>query len=84
MRCVLDSNVALKVTLPEMDSAKSTQLLLEFQSGLHQLIAPDVSAVELAMRLLGRMPELLKPSEASHKLARLLAIRPELFPSLAL
>jgi predicted nucleic acid-binding protein len=48
MRYVLDSSVAFKWEVPEADSAKAIQLRDETRWGLHELIIPDVSPVELA------------------------------------
>lgn len=46
MKYVLDSSVAVKWVLPEIDSDKATLLLQEYQKGLHELLAPDVFPVE--------------------------------------
>ncbi|HEX4129829.1 MAG TPA: type II toxin-antitoxin system VapC family toxin [Pirellulales bacterium] len=51
MRYVLDANVALKIALPEYDSARAIQLQADFRSGLHQLLAPDFFPVELGHAL---------------------------------
>jgi predicted nucleic acid-binding protein len=48
---VLDSNVALKWVLPEVDSDKALRLRADVQSGIHGLLAPDVFAVEVAHAL---------------------------------
>ena len=46
MKYVLDSSVAVKWVLPELDSTKALRLA-DFQAGLHELIAPDVFPVEV-------------------------------------
>lgn len=46
MKYVLDSSVAIKWVLPEVDSDKAASLLLDYQKGLHNLLAPDVFPVE--------------------------------------
>jgi len=46
MKYVLDSSVAIKWVLPEVDFDKAILLLQEYQSGLHDLLAPDVFPVE--------------------------------------
>jgi predicted nucleic acid-binding protein len=51
MKYVLDSNVALKWVLAEPDSAKAKQLRDDYQKGVHELLAPDVFAVEVAHAL---------------------------------
>jgi predicted nucleic acid-binding protein len=51
MKYVLDSSVALKWVLPELDSAKALRLRADFRAGLHELIAPDVFPVEVGNTL---------------------------------
>ena len=51
MRYVLDSNVALKWVLPEADSDKALRLRIDFQSRIHESLAPDVFPVEIAHAL---------------------------------
>lgn len=41
MKYVLDASVGLKWVLPEDDSDKAIALGLQYQSGVHELIAPD-------------------------------------------
>jgi predicted nucleic acid-binding protein len=51
MRFVLDSSVGLKWFLPEPDSAKALKLRADFQTGIHELLAPDILPVECAHAL---------------------------------
>jgi predicted nucleic acid-binding protein len=51
MRAVVDSCVALKTVLPEIDTPKAVRLLNEFRAGLHELLAPDTFPVEVAHAL---------------------------------
>jgi predicted nucleic acid-binding protein len=51
MTYILDSNVALKWVLPEIDSDKALRLRADMQAGVHQLLAPDVFPVEVAHAL---------------------------------
>jgi predicted nucleic acid-binding protein len=51
MRYVLDSSVAFKWEVPETDSAVAVRLRDEARRGLHELLAPDVFAVEVAHAL---------------------------------
>ena len=51
MKYVLDSSVALKWVLPESDSGKAIQLRLDYQSGVHELVAPNIFYVEAAHAL---------------------------------
>lgn len=79
MRYVLDSNVALKVILPEADSGKATALLSDYQQQIHELLAPDIFPVEIAHALTrAERRTLLKQGEAAHKLAHILSVRPAL------
>lgn len=48
---VLDSSVAVKWVLPEADSPKALSLLDDVRIGLHEIIAPDVFASEVAHAL---------------------------------
>jgi predicted nucleic acid-binding protein len=47
----VDSNVVLKWVLIEADTPKARQLRADFQSGVHELIAPDVLPSEVAHAL---------------------------------
>jgi predicted nucleic acid-binding protein len=51
MRYVLDTSVALKVVLPEPDSAQAVRLCAEAQAGVHELFAPDIFPIEAAHAL---------------------------------
>jgi predicted nucleic acid-binding protein len=51
MRLVLDSAVALKWVLPEIDSDKADRLHDDYRNGVHELLAPDVFPVEVAHAL---------------------------------
>jgi len=48
MKYVLDSSVALKWVLPEVDSHKALRLRDDFNNGIHQLLAPDIFTPEVA------------------------------------
>ena len=51
MKCVIDSSVAVKWVLPEVDSDKADALRLDFQKGVHEFLAPGVFTVEAAHAL---------------------------------
>ena len=51
MKYVLDSSVAVKFVLPEVDSAKALRLLDGFEQGVHELIAPNIFLPEIANAL---------------------------------
>lgn len=65
MKYVLDSNVALKTVLPEVDSARAIQLITAFKQGVHELVAPDIFPVEVGHALTRAEPR----SEFSHPMA---------------
>src|ERR1700737_587249 len=51
MRYVLDSAVALKWVLPEIHADKGKQLRDDYENQIHELIAPDIFAVEVSHAL---------------------------------
>jgi predicted nucleic acid-binding protein len=51
MKYVLDSSVALEWVLPEPFSAQANQLRADYGNALHELLSPDVFAVEIAHAL---------------------------------
>jgi len=48
MNYVIDSSVAVKWELPEIDSDKANALRSDFRNRIHELIAPDILAAEAA------------------------------------
>src|ERR1700676_5291339 len=51
MKYVIDSSVAVKWAIPETDTPKALQLRDDFRNAVHELIAPDVFAIEAAHAL---------------------------------
>jgi predicted nucleic acid-binding protein len=51
MKYVLDSNAALKWVLAEPDALKARQLRVDFQKGVHDLLAPDIFQTEIGHAL---------------------------------
>lgn len=51
MKYVLDSSVAFKWVVREVDSDKADLLRADFLNGIHELLAPDVYPVEVAHTL---------------------------------
>lgn len=51
MKYILDSSVALKTVLPEIDSAQAIKLVEDFHNSVHELLAPDVFYIEIAHAL---------------------------------
>lgn len=80
---VVDSNV--KWVLPEADSDKALRLRADLQAGVHELLAPDVFAVEVAHALTraerkGHIPI----GDADLHLLSILSTSPQFHPSLAI
>jgi predicted nucleic acid-binding protein len=85
MKYVVDSSVAFKWCVPEVDTAKAVRLRDDFRAGVHELLAPDVFPVELAHALTrterqGR----LTVGESVRLLTDVLKALPDQFPSLSL
>jgi predicted nucleic acid-binding protein len=51
MNFVIDSSIALKWVIPEIDSDRALRLLVGYANAVHQLIAPDLFTVEIANAL---------------------------------
>jgi predicted nucleic acid-binding protein len=51
MKYVIDSSVAVKTVLTEIDSGKALRLIDEFRAGLHDLFASEVFHIEIAHAL---------------------------------
>ncbi len=83
MKFVLDSSVALKTALPELDSSKAIALCAAFEHGFHRFIAPDIFPIEAAHALTkAERRGLISVGQASILLADLPI--PEFHPSLPL
>lgn len=85
MKYVLDSSVAFKTLVVESDSDKAIQLIDDFRTGVHELIAPDILPVEVGHALtraerMGRV----STSDGFVLWSSLMTNCPQLFPSLAL
>ena len=48
MKYVLDSSVALKFVLPEVDSGKAIRVRDDYRKSIHELISPDIFTSEVA------------------------------------
>ncbi|MBI3821219.1 MAG: type II toxin-antitoxin system VapC family toxin [Planctomycetes bacterium] len=46
MKYVVDSSVAFKWLVPEIDTDKALRLLDDYQNGIHELLSPDILPVE--------------------------------------
>jgi predicted nucleic acid-binding protein len=47
MKYVIDSSVAFKWVVPEIDSSKAILLRDDFRNSIHELLAPDVFPLEV-------------------------------------
>ena len=82
MRYVLDASVALKVVLPEADSARAIRLRDEYANAVHTLLAPDLFPAEVANGLVAAERQgRIKPGESAVLLHDLLLNAPIFFPS---
>ena len=85
MRAVLDSSVAIKRVLPEVDTPKAVRLRNEFRRGLHELLAPDVFPVEVAHSLTrAERKGVIRPPDSVKRLNSVLSYPPILYPYLSL
>ena len=80
---VLDASVDLKWVLNEIDSDKAIRLLVEFQSGIRELIAPDVYSLECA-HALSKSQRQGVVTDAERLWFDLMVDLPNLYPSLPL
>ena len=82
MKYVLDPSVALKWVLPEPDSAKAIRLRDEYTNGIHQLLAPDIFAPEIANALASAERQgRVKTGESAIFLHDILRAAPALHPT---
>jgi predicted nucleic acid-binding protein len=80
MKYVLDSSVALKWVLPEVDFGIALRLLDETDNGLHELIAPDIFTPEIANALAAaERQERIKAGESASLFLDILRQGPTLF-----
>jgi predicted nucleic acid-binding protein len=85
MKYVLDSNVALKWVLPEVDDAKAIRIRDEYGQGIHELLSPDVFPIEVAHSLArAERRGQIKHGEGSGKMADVFTYMPDLHPYLPL
>ena len=85
MRFVLDASVGLKTLLPEQDSDKALKLRDEYSQGLHELLAPDVFAVEVSHALTrAERARVIQVGDSIGLYGQLLATMPDLHESFPL
>jgi predicted nucleic acid-binding protein len=84
MKLVLDASVALKWVLPEADSDRAIALQTNYETGVHDLIAPDTFPVEVAHSLArAERRGLIHPPEALLRFQQLALTLPRLHSYLA-
>jgi predicted nucleic acid-binding protein len=85
MNYVLDSSVALKWVLQEIDSPKADALRRAWQSQLHDLLAPDVFPIECAHALSrAERKNIIQPPQGYRHLINILSTPPQLYSYLPL
>jgi predicted nucleic acid-binding protein len=85
MKYILDASVALKWVLMENDSPLAESLRDDFQRGVHDLLAPEVFAAEVAHALTrAERKGIIRPPQASVLLADILTSPPRFFGILPL
>jgi predicted nucleic acid-binding protein len=85
MKYVLDSNIALKWVLPELDDDKAIRIRDGFRQGIHELISPDVFPIEVAHSLArAERRGQIRLGEGAQKLADVFTYMPALYPYLPL
>jgi predicted nucleic acid-binding protein len=83
MRYVLNSSVAVKWAIPEIDSDKAAGLRDAFRNAVHELLAPDIFPAEVASaRARAERRGILPASQGAARLADVLNTVPLLHPSL--
>ena len=85
MRRVLDSCVAFKWHLPEVDSDKALRIRDDFLDGLDELLAPDVFTIEFAHAITrAERQGRITPIDGALHLQDMLATLPDLYSHLPL
>jgi predicted nucleic acid-binding protein len=82
MKYVLDSSVALKWVLAELDSAKAIRLRDDYKNGAHELLAPDIFVSEIANALaMAERQGRIKAGESAIFLHDIIRAAPALHPT---
>ena len=78
MKYVVDSSVAFKWVVPEVDSDKADLLRADFLNGIHEFLAPDIYPVEVAHALTrAERQARITVGQARHLLADVLTTPPQ-------
>ncbi len=82
MKYVLDSSVALKWVLAEIDSGKATRLRDDYKNAVNDLISPDIFTPEVANGLASaERQRRIGPGEAAQFLRDILRTAPLIHPT---
>jgi predicted nucleic acid-binding protein len=85
MKVILDASVALKWALNEEGASLARRLRQEYLSGRHDLLVPDLFAVEIAHALTRcERKRVISRGQALELTTGILLILPEMYPSLDL
>ena len=85
MKRVLDSSVAFKWVVPEVDSDKALRLRDDYRNGNAELIAPDIFLVEIAHALTrAERQKRITPVQGALALADVISTQPQLCGYIAL
>jgi len=85
MKYVFDASVAIKCILPEKDSPKAVRLLNAYRKTIHELIAPDIFALEVAHALTrAERKMIIQPPQGAKRFSALMRARPLFYPFLPL
>lgn len=81
MRYVLDASVSLRWVLPGPHAAQALRLRVDFQSGLHDLLAPENFIGENANGLIkAERQKAIAPGQAAAQFADIMSTPPLFFP----
>lgn len=81
MKYVLDASVAFKWEVREVDTDRAIRLRDETRRGLHELLAPDFFAIEVAHAITrAERQSRLTPAEGARSLAAILTDLPAIHP----
>ncbi len=81
MKYVIDSSVTVKWVLKEVDSDKALSLRDDFRNGTHELISPDIFAVEASHALTrAERQTRIAPGQARTLVLDILTTPPRVFP----
>jgi predicted nucleic acid-binding protein len=85
MRYVIDSSVAFKWVVPEIDSDKATRLRDDCNNAVHDLLSPDIFPTEIGNALaFAERASRIQPGEAALFFVEILTNTPRLYSAVPL